>query len=202
LVPPPVAIPPLVVKQTRSGRTIQVIGEYVYDLAPDGKTLIPHTSYREYTAAALKDIIKTPVDLRARWLNKDQREALRDQLAEEGVDLQALATVLQHPEVDPVDLLSHVAFGQEMPTRSQRVEHVYREHADFFNRYRPEACEMLKVILGKYVAGEAADISDPELLKVPPLSDQGTFVELVRPFGGGQEVRKALRELQQLLYSA
>ncbi len=61
---------------------------------------------------------------------------------------------------------------------------------------------MLKVILGKYIAGEAADISDPELLKVPPLSDQGTFVELVRPFGGGQEVRKALRELQQILYSA
>jgi type I restriction enzyme R subunit len=199
---PPVATPPLVVKQTRTGRTIQVIGEYVYDLAPDGKTLIPHASYREYTASALKDIVKTPVDLRARWLNKDQREALRDQLADEGVDLQALATVLQHPEVDPLDLLSHVAFGQEMPTRSQRVERIYREHAGFFNRYKPQAREMLKVILGKYAAGEAADISDPGLLKVPPLSDQGTFVELARPFGGGQEVRKALRELQQLLYSA
>jgi len=197
-----VAIPPLLVKQTRSGRTIQVIGEYVYDLAPDGKTLIPDRSYREYTAAALRDIIKTPVDLRTRWLNKDQRKALCDQLEEEGVSVKALVAVLQHPEVDPVDLLSHVAFGQEMPTRSQRVEHVYREHADFFNRYRPEAGEMLKVILGKYVAGEAADISDPELLKVPPLSDRGTFVELVRPFGGGQEMRKALRELQQLLYSA
>jgi type I restriction enzyme R subunit len=195
-------MPPLVVKQTRSGRTIQVIGEYVYDLALDGKTLIPRTSYREYTAAALKDIIKSPVDLRARWLNKEQRKALCDQLAEEGVELKALATVLRHPEVDPMDLLSHVAFGQAMPTRSQRVEQVYREHADFFNRYRPEACEMLKVILGKYVAGEAADISDPELLKVPPLSKQGTFFELVRPFGGWQEMRKALRELQQLLYSA
>jgi type I restriction enzyme R subunit len=146
--------------------------------------------------------VKTPVDLRARWLNKDQREALRDQLAEEGVDLQALATVLQQPEVDPLDLLSHLAFGQEMPTRGQRVERIFREHADFFNRYRPEAREMLKAILGKYVAGEAADISDPELLKVPPLSEQGTFVELARPFGGGQEVRTALRELQQLLYSA
>lgn len=111
---PPVATPPLVVKQTRSGRTIQVIGEYVYDLAPDGKTLIPHASYREYTAATLKEIVKTPVDLRARWLNKDQREALRDQLAEEGVELQALATVLKHPEVDPLDLLSHLAFGQEV----------------------------------------------------------------------------------------
>ncbi len=199
---PPVAMPPLVVRQTRSGRTIRVIGEYVYDLASDGKTLIPDKSYREYTAAALKDIIKTPRDLRARWLNKDQRKALSDQLAEEGVDLQALATVLRHPEVDPVDLLSHVAFGQAMPTRSQRVEQVYREHADFFSRYSPEAREMLKIILKKYVAGEAEDISDPELLKVPPLSKQGTFFELVTRFGGGQEMRKALRELQQLLYSA
>ncbi|HZU01127.1 MAG TPA: DEAD/DEAH box helicase family protein, partial [Ktedonobacteraceae bacterium] len=199
---PPVVTPPLVVKQTRAGRTIQVIGEYVYDLAPDGKTLIRHVSYREYTASALKDIVKTPMELRTRWLNKDQREALRDQLADEGVDLQALATVLQHPEVDPLDLLSHVAFGQEMPTRSQRVERIYRQHADFFNRYQPQAREMLKVILGKYAVGEAADISDAGLLKVPPLSDQGTFIELARPFGGGQEVRKALRELQQLLYSA
>src|SRR5439155_5727521 len=125
------------------------------------------TSYRQYTAAALKDFVKSAQDLRERWLNKDQREALREQLADEGVDLQALAAVLRHPEVDPLDLLSHVAFGQEMPTRSQRVERIYREHADFFNHYRPEAREILKVILGKYIAGEAADISDFELLKVP-----------------------------------
>ena len=198
----PVTELPLVVKQTRSGRTIHVIGEYVYDLAPDGKTLIRHSSYRDYTAEALRGIVKTPADLRACWLSKEQREALRGQLAEEGVDLQALSAVLQHPGVDPLDLLSHVAFGQEMPTRSQRVEHLYREHADFFSRYRSEARGMLKVILEKYIAGEAADISDPELLKVPPLSERGTFIELAKPFGGGQEVRKALRELQLLLYSA
>ena len=200
--PVPVSEPPVVVKQIQSGRTIQVIGEYVYDLAPDGKTLIRHSSYRDYTAAALRDLVKTPADLRVRWLSKEQREALRDQLAEEGVDIQALAAVLRHPEVDALDLLSHVAFGQEMPTRSQRVEHLYREHADFFNRYRREAREMLNVILDKYITGEAEDISNPELLRVPPLSERGTFIELAKPFGGGQEVRKALKELQQLLYSA
>ena len=200
-VPPP-ATPPHIVRPTRGGRTIHVIGEYVYDLAPDGKTLIPQTSYREYTAAALKDIVKTPRDLRVHWLIKEQRDALRDQLAEEGVDLQVLATALGHPEVDPLDLLSHVAFGQEMPTRGQRVERVYREHAAFFNRYRPEARDLLNVILKKYIAGEAADISDPELLKVPPLSDRGTFIELAKPFGGGQGLRRTLLELQQLLYSA
>jgi type I restriction enzyme, R subunit len=200
--PGPLTEPPVVVKQTRSGRIIGVIGEYVYDLGPDGKTLIKRSSYRDYTAAALKDMIKTPADLRTRWLSREQREALRDQLEEEGVDLQALAAALHHPDVDPLDLLLHVAFGQGMPTRNERVKRLYREHADFFSRYKPQAREMLNVILEKYIDGEAADISDTELFKVPPLGDQGTFMELAEPFGGGSNVRSTLKELQQLLYSA
>src|SRR6266851_51386 len=200
--PGPLTEPPVVVKQTRSGRIIGVIGEYVYDLGPDGKTLIKRSSYRDYTAAALKDMIKTPADLRTRWLSREQREALRDQLEEEGVDLPALAAALQHPDVDPLDLLLHVAFGQGMPTRNERVKRLYREHADFFSRYEPQARDMLNVILEKYIDGEAADISDTELFKVPPLGDQGTFMELAAPFGGGSKVRSTLKELQQLLYSA
>ena len=89
-----------------------------------------------------------------------------------------------------------------MLTRSKRVERLYREHAEFFNKYRPEAREILDVILKKYVDGEAQDVSDPELLKVRPLSEQGTFMELARLFDGGAKVRSALKELQNLLYSA
>jgi type I restriction enzyme, R subunit len=99
-------------------------------------------------------------------------------------------------------MLLHIAFEQPMPTRSDRVARLYREQASFFNRYKPEAREILDVILNKYVIGEAQDISDTELLKVPPLDERGTFIELARPFGGGAHVRSALKELQQLLYSA
>ena len=123
-------------------------------------------------------------------------------MEDEGVDLKALAEALHLPGVDPLDLLLQVAFGQPALTRSQRVERLYREHADFFNRYKPEAREILNVILKKYVAGEAQDVSDPELLKVRPLSEQGTFIELARLFDGGAKVRSTLKELQQLLYSA
>jgi len=194
--------PPTMVKQLKNGITIQVIGEYVYDLGSDGKTLHPRSSYRDYTTAALTSIITKPEDLRARWLSKEQRQALRDQLQEEGVDLQTLATALHLPDVDPLDILLHVAFGQRELTRSERVERLYREHLIFFSRYKPEAREILDTILKKYIVGEAQDVSDTELLKVPPLDERGTFIELARPFGGGAHVRSALKELQQLLYSA
>ena len=109
---------------------------------------------------------------------------------------------LHLPDVDPLDILMHVAFGQPVLTRNQRVERLYRDHADFFNRYRSDAREILAIILAKYVAGEAQDVSNPELLKVQPLSERGTFMELARFFDGGAKVRSTLQELQQLLYSA
>ena len=143
--------PPAIIKQLKSGITIQVIGEYVYDLGPDGKTLRPRSSYRDYTSAALKHVVTRPEDLRARWLSKEQRQALLDQLQEEGVDLQVLASALHLLNVDPLDLLLYVAFGQRKVTRSERVDRLYREHIAFFGRYKPEAREILKVILDKYV---------------------------------------------------
>jgi len=194
--------PPTFSTQLKNGITIQVIGEQVFDLGPDGKTLYNRSSYRDFTTAALTSIVTKPEDLRARWLSKEQRQALRDQLQEEGVDLQALTTALHLSDVDPLDLLLHVAFGQRLITRSERVEWLYREHAGFFSRYKPEAREILDTILTKYVAGEAQDISDPELLKVPPLSKRGTFIELAQAFGGGANVRHTLNQLKELLYSA
>ncbi len=99
-------------------------------------------------------------------------------------------------------MLLHVAFGEPPLTRGQRVERLYREHADFFKRFMPGAREILDIVLKKYVDGEAQDVSDPELLKVRPLSERGTFIELAKYFDGGAKVRHALKELQQLLYSA
>jgi len=150
----------------------------------------------------LKQLVTRPEDLRARWLSKEQRQALVDQLQEEGVDLQVLATAMHMSNVDPLDVLLNAAFGLREITRSERVEQLYRKHIAFFSQYKPEAREILDTILTKYVVGEAQDVSDTELLKVPPLSDRGTFIELAQKFGGGANVRSALKELQGLLYSA
>jgi type I restriction enzyme R subunit len=197
----PLLEPPQFVKQTRSGQIIGIVGEDVYDLASDGKTLLKRSSYREYAAIALQSLVGTPANLRVRWLQKEQREALRDSLVEEGVDIQALAEALHLHDVDPLDVLLYAAFEQQPLTRKERVEKVYREHVEFFNRYQPDAQDILHIVLSKYEVGEAQDVSDPELLRVPPLSDCGTFVELAKAFGGGTAVRTALKKLQELLYS-
>jgi hypothetical protein len=77
---------------------------------------------------------------------------------------------------------------------------VLQDGAELFGRYPVEARGTLETILEKYVAGEAPDVTDTQLLRVPPLSHRGTFLELARPFGSGQGLRAALAELRDLLY--
>jgi type I restriction enzyme R subunit len=194
-------LPAVTVTRPRDGQQFRVAGEIVYELAPDGKTL-RQFSLRDYTVAALQGLVQAEADLRAHWLVKEQRAEMIARLAEEGVDLQALAASQRLGDADPLDMLLHIAFGQKALTRRERAERVRHAHAEFFGRYNPAARAMLVTILRKYVDGDVADVSDTELLKVPPLSEQGTFIELARHFGGGAAVRAALRELQTLLYAA
>ncbi len=199
--PMPTAIASQGHTRARDGVKYMVIGEILYELGPDGKTLTTR-SYRDYTKDALHSICGSPVELRARWLRKEQQEEIKARLVEEGVNLDELAKSLGLSELDPLDVLLHVAFDQPALTRRERADRVKREHAAFFARYSPKARQILEIILAKYVAGEAEDVSDTQLLRVPPLDSRGTFVELAQPFGGGAGVRNALKELQTLLYSA
>jgi type I restriction enzyme R subunit len=115
-----------------------VAGEIVYELAPDGKTL-RQVSLRDYTVAALQGLVQAEADLRARWLVKEQRAEITARLAEEGVDLQALAVLQRLHDTDPLDVLLHVAFGQAALTRRERAGRVRQAHAEFFERYNSTA---------------------------------------------------------------
>ena len=50
--------------------------------------------------------------------------------------------------------------------------------------------------------GEAPDVTDTGLLRVPPLSERGTFMELAQHFGGGAGLRATLAELRLPLVRA
>ncbi len=204
IVPLPAPEPPIEPIRPGDGRTIVVRGELLYELGPDGRTLrtLSYRQYEDYAKGVVEGLCGNATELRARWLRLEQRDEIRGRLEDAGVDLKELAAAMHQPDADPLDLLLHIAFGQPIMTRRERAERLWHAHPDFFARYQPAAREILQVILTKYVRGEAQDVSNPELLQVPPLGERGTFMELARPFGGGAKVRETLKELQRLLYSA
>jgi type I restriction enzyme, R subunit len=67
-------------------------------------------------------------------------------------------------------------------------------------RYGPEARAILNDLLEKYADHGVTQLRLPDVLKLPPISDRGNTVEIIRAFGGAEQIRDAVADLQRLLY--
>ena len=56
----------------------------------------------------------------------------------------------------------------------------------FFDRYGPEAREVLDAVLEKYAEHGSAQFVLPDVLEVPPFNEWGNVIEIAARFGGRQ----------------
>ena len=68
--------------------------------------------------------------------------------------------------------------------------------------FSPEARAVLDDILEKYIEYGTSQFQIPEILKVPPISQRGSVMEIAGLFGGAERLREAVKQLQQHLYEA
>jgi len=130
------------------------------------------------------------------------RYTLMNQFAERGIDFPTLALQAGQSGADPFDVLCHLAFNAPMLTRRERADRVKRQETAFFNYFAPEAREILDLLLEKYASDGELQFTLPDVLKVPPISQRGNVNEIIGKFGGADELRNAVNQLQTLLYAA
>lgn len=173
-------------------------GFYVLDLESGRLRLV---EYGEYVAGEVRRLFASPSDLRAAWRTQDGRDQVVKTLGEWGIEFERMAERLDLLEADPFDLLVHVAWSHPITTRRDRARRVRREKEEFFESFRPEAREVLDVLLDKYAESGPSELT-LDVLKVPPLADLGTPVEIAERFGGPERLREAVDRLQDHLYAA
>jgi type I restriction enzyme R subunit len=122
-------------------------------------------------------------------------------LQERGVDFAELSDAAQQPDADPFDLLCHLAFNAPLRTRREGAQQLKATKPDFFTRYSPEARQVLEELLEKYAEHGDAQFVLPDVLRVPPISNHGQIGEIIHLFGGANELRNAVSELQGHLYA-
>ena len=103
-------------------------------------------------------------------------------------------------DYDPFDLLCHVVYDQPPSTRKERAENVRKRN--YFTKYGEQAHAVLDALLDKYADEGIENIESMDVLNVEPIRSMGTPVEVIKAFGGRDQYRKAVRELEQQLYSA
>lgn len=175
---------------------VAVARERVQYLNAEGKLVTE--SLRDYTRINLGKSYASLDQFLQAWNSAERKAALIEELERQGVFLDALAEEVGK-ELDPFDLLLHVAYDQPPLTRRERALRVKKRNV--FTQYGPVARKVLEALLDKYADEGIATIESNEVLRVQPFSDLGTPVELVRAFGGRPQYLQALRTLEQELYA-
>ena len=177
--------------------TVAVARERVQYLNADGKLITE--SLRDYTRINLLKKYDSLDQFLQTWQQADRKAALLAELESEGVLLDALAAEVGK-DLDPFDLLLHVAYDQPPLTRRERARRVQKRNV--FTQYGPVARKVLDALLDKYADEGIATIESNEVFKLQPFTDLGSPVELVRSFGGRPQYLSALQALERELYSS
>jgi type I restriction enzyme, R subunit len=183
------------------GGQVEVVAHLVHELDPNGKQLRV-VRYTDYAAETIRTLCPTAQDLRTQWANPDRRDEILQALAERGIGFDELAEQTKQPEADPFDLLCHLAFNAPLRTRRERAQRLKQDRKDFFDKYSPEARAILDELLEKCAQHGDAQFKLPDVLHVPPISDHGQPGEIIRLFGGADNLRRAVNELQGVLYAS
>ena len=179
---------------------VAVARERVQYLNADGKLVTE--SLRDHTRINLGKSYSSLDQFLQAWNSAERKAALIEELEGRGVFLDALADELAASgirDLDPFDLLLHVAYNQPPLTRRERAQRVKKRNV--FTQYGPVARQVLETLLDKYADEGITTIEADNVLSVPPFTDLGRPAELVKSFGGRPQYLDALRTLERELYA-
>ncbi len=162
----------------------------------DGKPIT--TSLKDHTKELIKGQYASLDDFLNKWNSSDKKETIIKELEDQGVLVEALRDAVNR-QCDLFDLICHVAFDQPPLTRKERANKVKKR--DYFTKYGNEARKVLESLLDKYADEGVTNIECMDILKVKPLTDYGSPMEIIKQFGSKAKYLEAVKELEYELYN-
>lgn len=152
---------------------------------------------KDYTRNIIKGQFTSLGDFINHWNTSEQKEAIIKELEEQGVLVNALLDAVDR-QCDLFDLICHVAYDQPPLTRKERANNVKKRN--YFAKYGENARKVLEALLDKYADEGIENIESIEVLRLQPLSDMGSPIEIINEFGNKQSFQKAVSELEAEIY--
>jgi len=176
---------------------VKVLNHRVYYYDKDGKLI--NESLSDYTKKNVKNEYRTLDDFLRKWNNADKKDAILKELESQGILLDELQDEVGK-DLDPFDLICHVAFDMPPLTRRERANNVKKRN--YFAKYSDDARVVLEALLDKYADEGLSNLENLEVLKIPEFQAYGSPIEIVKKFGDKNAYLKVIRELQKEIYTA
>ncbi len=194
-------LPPTVEKYIvdENGCDVHVIGKRVEVYDVDGK-LLRQESIVDYTKSNILGKYASLDNFILKWKTEEKKEAIRELLREQGIDLDRMKEEKEMTDVDDFDFICHVAFDQKPLTRRERADNVKKR--DFLSKYSGVARDVLEALLDRYMNSGIYEIEKTEILQLDPFNKFGKPSRIATYFGGKDGYLAAIKELEEELYKA
>lgn len=182
----------------RNGCRVEIIHKTVSVYDTNGK-LLRQESIIDYTKENVRGEYASLDNFIRQWSAQEKKEAIRDLLRERGIDLEKMKAEQNMTDVDDFDFICHVAYDKKPLTRKERANNVKKR--DFLSKYSGDARKVLETLLDKYMNTGIYEIEKTEILKLEPFPKIGKPAKISSYFGGKAGYLKAVRELEQEIYT-
>jgi type I restriction enzyme R subunit len=141
----------------------------------------------------------TLTDFLKKWNSDDRKKVVISELEARGVLVQELRSHVNRPELDDFDMLCYLVYGRDPITKTERAD--LAKNNPMLDQYNVVAHQVLDAIIDKYRDSNESDMTDITILKLKEFEKFGSISNIIEAFGGKNEYLKAVKEVQNLIYS-
>nr|WP_209315284.1 type I restriction-modification enzyme R subunit C-terminal domain-containing protein [Soehngenia longivitae] len=177
---------------------VKVLSERVQYVDKDGKLITE--SLIDYTKKNILQQYSRLDDFLRTWTEAEKKQAIIDELQDDGVLLDAVREELGKSELDDFDLICHIAYDKAPLTKKERAENVKKRH--YLYKYSDVAKEVIEALLDKYANDGIKEIEDTKVLQLKEFQKIGSPMKIIKAFGGKEAYLKAVQDLENEIYYA
>lgn len=185
---------------TGDGHEIYIDNETKMVLDEHGKPMT--VSYIEFSKEKLSTLYSSLDDFLAQWNKVERKQIIVDQMEKVGIKIDELCN--HYPEKfqsrDIFDIIVNVAFNEPMLYRTERAKRI--KEKNFLEKFHGDAKRVLEVLMQTYADQGILAFEENEALKAHELQDLGTPIFIKSLFGGKDQFKKVIRDIEKILYAA
>lgn len=177
--------------------SVKVLGDQTQYLDDHGDLIT--TSLTDYTKKNILGKYATLDKFLQDWNSATKKQELLDSLEEHGILYQEIMKQENIKDLDPFDLIVHLAYNQKPLTKTERINNVKK--SGLLDKYQGAAREILDKLLDKYKNNGIADLESNQVLSLPEFDQYGGAVKIMLTFGDKKNYENIIKQIKEKIYS-
>lgn len=177
---------------------VSILKDKVQYLDYNGKLITE--SFKDYTRKNIKNKYATLDTFLQAWNSVEKKSAIIAEMEKAGIFMEELKANTKK-DLDPFDMLCHIAYDKPPLTKRERIENVKKRN--YFAKYGVKVQEVINALLEKYAETDIQNIETIDILKLEPVNKLGNPMYIINNiFKGRKNFENIIKELENEIYAA